>query len=104
AVIEALALAGALEPGISADARQAALTRTAEWLDRSDREAKWSAGITPDGSIGVNRVWRGVTDHHVVEQSFVASAEARKLARLAAENAEVYVSVARLVKGGAADA
>ena len=46
-------------------------------------------------------MWRGVTDHHKIEASFLVSAEARKLARLAAEQAEVYHGVARLVRAGA---
>ena len=98
AIIEALALAGALDP--DAD-RTAALVRTAQWLDRGDQEARWSAAISAEGGYHLQRVWRGVTDHHVIEPGFLVSAEARKLARLTAEHAEVYGAVARLVKGGA---
>jgi DNA gyrase subunit B len=42
-----------------------------------------------------------VTDHHSIEASFLVSAEARKLARLAGEQADVYRGAARLVKGSA---
>ncbi|MGN6357525.1 MAG: DNA topoisomerase (ATP-hydrolyzing) subunit B [Novosphingobium sp.] len=102
AIVEALALAGVFEPELAGAGRDAALARAAEWLGRGDGEAQWSAGLGEDGAIWVQRLWRGVTDHHIVEGSFLVSAEARKLAKLAAEQAEVYRGVARLVKGSAA--
>ncbi|AOR78641.1 DNA topoisomerase (ATP-hydrolyzing) subunit B [Novosphingobium resinovorum] len=103
-IIEALGLAGVFEPDLSIEARSAALTRTAAWLDRGDTEARWSARLSEDGTVEVERLWRGVTDHHKIEGSFLSSAEARKLARLAAENAEVYAGTARLVRASAAEA
>ena len=102
AIIEALALAGALNQDITRQERETALTRAAQWLDSSDREARWTASLGEDGSVRVDRIWRGVTDNHHIEASFLTSAEARKLARLAAEQAAVYSSPARLVKGAAA--
>ncbi|MBB3859718.1 DNA gyrase subunit B [Novosphingobium hassiacum] len=99
AIIEALALAGALEPDISADVRAEALSRTTRWLDRGDTEARWLVEMAEEGGYHIRRVWRGVTDHHVIEAGFLVSAEARKLAKLAAEHAEVYSGVARLVRG-----
>ena len=104
AIIEALALAGALDPANETEAdRTAALANSVKWLDRGDQEARWSAAISAEGGYHLQRVWRGVTDHHVIEPGFLVSAEARKLARLTAEHAEVYGAVARLVKGGAAE-
>jgi len=103
AIVEALALAGALDPDLSREAREAALSRTAEWLDRGDREARWRAALAEDGHVEINRLWRGVTDNHKIEASFLVSAEARKLAKLAAEQAEVYAGAARLVRGGSAE-
>jgi len=100
-LIEALALAGALEPDLSTEAREGALQRTAQWLNRGDTEARWTARLSPDGTVEIERLWRGVTDHHKIESSFLSSAEARKLARLAAENAETYAGVARLVRATA---
>jgi len=100
-LIEALALAGALEPDLSTEAREGALQRTAQWLNRGDTEARWTARLSPDGTVEIERLWRGVTDHHKIEGSFLSSAEARKLARLAAENAETYAGVARLVRATA---
>ncbi len=102
AIIEALALAGVLDPGLDRAGREAALARAATWLDVGERDARWTASMTEDGSVTVQRLWRGVTDHHVIEAAFLTSAEARKLARLAGEQAEVYASTARLAKVGAA--
>ena len=102
AVIEALALDGALEPEITREARTAALVRTADRLGRGDREARWSAALRDDGSVLIERVWRGVTDAYPIDAAFLLGAEARKLARLAAEQAEIYAGVARMVRATAA--
>ncbi|HMO68336.1 MAG TPA: toprim domain-containing protein, partial [Novosphingobium sp.] len=102
AIVETLALSGALEPGLDSASRSAALAATAEWLGREDDEARWSAEPGEDGSVIVRRLWRGVTDHHVIDAAFLTSAEARKLARLAAEQADVYAGTARLVRASAA--
>lgn len=103
AIVETLALAGVFDPDLSREAREAALARAAQRLDMNDPDARWSAALGEDGTISVERLWRGVTDHHAIEASFVTSAEARKLARLAAEHAEVYAAPARLVKGSNAE-
>ncbi len=103
AIVEALALSGALDPDLARKPREDALVLAAAWLNRGDPEARWSAALGEDGAIRIERLWRGVTDHHVFETSFIASAEARKLARLTGETAEAYAGVARLVKSGAAD-
>ncbi len=101
-IIEALALAGALTPGLQGAAMDAALERAAAWLQRGDPEGKWTAAMGEEGSVKVERLWRGVTDHHVIDASFLTSAEARKLAPLAGQQAEVYSAAARLVKSGVA--
>ena len=103
AVIEALALAGVLVPDLNTAGRAAAVTRAAEWLGRADREAAWKASVLDDGTVSVERVWRGVSDIYLIEAGFLVSAEARKLARLAAEQAEVYEGIARLVRASAAE-
>ena len=102
AVMEALALAGVFVPDLSRQDRSAALARSADWLDRGDEEARWTAGLGEDDDIIVERRWRGVTDHHAIEAAFLVSAEARRLAKLAAENAEVYAIPTRLAKGSGA--
>ena len=102
AIVEALAMAGVLDPELERAGREAALARAATWLDVGDREARWTAVMTEDGDVTVQRLWRGVTDYHVIEAAFLTSAEARKLARLAGEQADVYAATARLVKTNAA--
>jgi DNA gyrase subunit B len=96
-VIEALALSGALAPGIDAATREAALQRAAQWLQRGDEEARWSAQINDEG-YGISRVWRGVTDYHLIENKFLESAEARKISKLAEELAEPFEQGASLVR------
>ena len=102
-VIESLALAGVFAPDLDRAARQTALERAAVWLGSGDREARWSGSLLDDGSLRVERIWRGVTDVYPIEASFLVSAEARKLARLAAENAEIYSAPSRLVRISAAE-
>src|SRR5688572_28691226 len=106
AIIEALALAGAFDPRLDDSGRAAALARAADWLNFGDEQANWSAEIGSDGDYVLRRLWRGVTDHHVVDHKFLVSAEARKLHGLAAEQAAAYAKPARLValKGAAAPA
>ncbi|KQN90527.1 DNA gyrase subunit B [Sphingomonas sp. Leaf231] len=105
-IIEALALGGALDPDATHEARDTAVREVVRRLDQGDSEAAWSARLTEDGSIHFERLWRGVTDHHIVEAAFVASAEARKLHTLASEQAETFAHAAKLVpvKGAAVDA
>ncbi len=102
AIVEALAMAGVLDPELSRSQREAALDKTKIWLDAGDLEARWSAELTAEGAVMVKRLWRGVTDAYPIEAAFLTSAEARKLARLAAENVEVYASPVRLVRAGSA--
>ncbi|MCB2087284.1 MAG: DNA gyrase subunit B, partial [Sphingomonadaceae bacterium] len=104
ALIEQMALAGALDPDLSPEQRETALKLAAERMQMSDSEAKWSAHLASDGSAAFERLWRGVTDAWLIEPSFIASAEARKLHSLASEQAEVYARPAMLVRAGAADA
>jgi len=101
AVIEAMALAGSLEHGLTPEERKAALDKAAAWLGRADREAKWEAVLTEAGHVEFLRHWRGVTDYHKIEAAFLISAEARKLARLAGEQAEVYATPAKFSRSTA---
>jgi len=97
AIVEGLALMGALDPALRDDERANALNLAAEWLGRADLEAKWSATIGADGDYVLRRLWRGVTDHNVIDAAFLMSQEARRLHTLVAEQAESYAQVARLV-------
>ena len=103
-IIEALAMGGALDPALDAEARRAIVVQVVRGLDAGDPEARWSARLAEDNGFHVERAWRGVTDHHIIEGAFLGSAEARKLHALAVEQGEAYVHTARLVstKGAAA--
>jgi DNA gyrase subunit B len=103
ALIEAMALAGVLNPDLDRAGREASLTNAARRLQLGDAEAKWSASLKDDGAVRFNRTWRGVTDVHDIEAAFLISAEARKMHKLASEQAEVYENPSRLVKTSAVD-
>jgi DNA gyrase subunit B len=98
AIIEALALNGALAPDLEGAAREAAVAKAAAWLDGHDNETRWTGRVAEEGGYHFERRWRGVSDHHIIERSFLISAEARKLHKLAMEEAESYSASARLVK------
>ena len=100
ALVEALALAGALNP---AQNDPAATARDLEnWLnalaiDPGTGAAKgWTAEPGAEGGFVIRRLDRGVTDAYVIDRAFVASAEARKLHRLAAEQAKAWTTPAKL--------
>ena len=98
AIIEQMALSGALDPALDNSTRLQALQFAAERLGMADTEAKWSASIGDDGVVRIERLWRGVTDVHEIEARFLTSTEARKLHGLASSHAETYARPARLVK------
>jgi len=108
-LIEALALNGALDPEIDSAGRTAAGVRAAEWLNAAERaltggaEAKWTI-VAVDGGYTLEKRWRGVSDHHAIDAAFLASQEARRLHKLASEQAETYAHPGRLVKGSSAAA
>jgi len=103
ALIEALAINGALKPTLDQDGRAKAVATAAEWLGRGDLEASWSGELSAEGGYLLRRLWRGVTDVMIVEPSFLVSAEARKLDALAKEQASAYArpSTLRTLKKGA---
>ncbi|HET9354979.1 MAG TPA: DNA topoisomerase (ATP-hydrolyzing) subunit B [Sphingomicrobium sp.] len=90
ALVEALALLGALDPELKPAKRGEAIGFVAEWLGRGDLEAVWTGELAQEGGYVLKRKWRGVTDATIVEPGFLISAEARKLHALAAEQAEAY--------------
>jgi DNA gyrase subunit B len=103
-IIEALAMGGALDPSASRNDRIARGSEVAQRLDRGDEEARWTISLSEEGGYHFERLWRGVTDHHIVEASFLASAEARKLHGLATEQADSFTAAAKLVRQNAATA
>ncbi|SDC27149.1 DNA gyrase subunit B [Sphingomonas sp. YR710] len=96
-IIEALSLTGALDPEADDEGHRASVARVAEWLGRTDPEAIWSGDLSEEGGYHLKRLWRGVTDHHIIDPAFIRSAEARKLHSLASEQAESFARTARLV-------
>ncbi len=96
-IIEALALGRALDPEATREQRGERLAAVTQRLDLTDVDARWTARVTDDGGFHFERWWRGVTDHHIIEAAFLTSAEGRKLHALAAEQADSYAQIAKLV-------
>ncbi|GMN13453.1 DNA topoisomerase (ATP-hydrolyzing) subunit B [Altererythrobacter sp. MTPC7] len=100
-IIEEMALAGVLDPEGTASA--AAMEKAARRLNMGDLEAEWTASVTDDGGVRFERLWRGVTDVHLIEAKFLDSAEARKLHAVAQEQADNYDTAARLVRSSSGE-
>jgi DNA gyrase subunit B len=100
-IIEAMALTGALNPDFGPADRGDAVTKAAAWMQAQDQASKWSGRVSEEGGYHFERQWRGVTDHHMIEASFLLSAEARKLHKLASEETASYAKPAKLVKASA---
>ncbi len=102
-IVEGMALTGALNPSHGRPERQAAVEAAAKWMDAVDEEGRWSGSVSEEGGYLFERLWRGVTDHHIIEAKFLESAEARKLHSLASEQSATYAIGSRLVKSTAGD-
>jgi len=104
ALLEALAINGALKPNLNTHGHEQAIAKAAEWLGAIDEEAAWSGEVAEEGGYVLKHLWRGVTDAYIIESAFLASAEARKISALIAEQAETYAkpSLLRAIKKGAA--
>lgn len=102
AIIEGLALVGALDPLLTTEQRASSAAFAATWLTNADPEARWKGSMSAEGGYHLQRLWRGVTDHHIIEASFIASQEARRLHTLIAEVAESYATGSRLIPMGKA--
>jgi DNA gyrase subunit B len=96
AMLEALAINGALDPKLDHSKREQVVAWVAEWLGRGDPEGQWSGELAADGGYMLKRLWRGVTDVTIIDTSFIASVEARKLHALAEEQATTYATPAQL--------
>ena len=60
ALLEALALAGALDPNLAPDARRSAIEKVAGWQQQGDPEAVWTGEMAAEGGYLLRRLWRGV--------------------------------------------
>jgi len=103
-LVEALAFAGALDPDLDTAGRHSAAANSATWLNAAERaltggaEAVWTVEAVEGGGYTLERRWRGVSDLHAVDAAFLQSQEARRLHKLASEQAETYARPGRLVK------
>jgi DNA gyrase subunit B len=91
-LVEALALAGALDPGATDPVATA--VRLAGWLNQGTNS--WTAAPAAEGGFIVRHLDRGITDATIIDRAFLASAEARKLHMLAAEQAAAWEQPALL--------
>jgi DNA gyrase subunit B len=98
AIVEQMALSGALDPKLDGATRAQALDLTAQRMQMGDPDAKWDAQLLDNGDVQFARVWRGVTDVHDIDARFLTSTEALKLHGLIGAQAEAYVQAVRLVK------
>jgi len=91
-LVEALALAGALNPeGLDPAATAATL---AGWLN--SESSGWTVEAAIEGGYVVSHLDRGVTDRHIIDTAFLRSTEARKLHTLASEQAAAWLTPAKM--------
>src|SRR3546814_17838123 len=88
AIIEALAINGALDPELSHDAQAERLATTVRWMDAQDDEGRWSGRIAEECGFHLVRLLLGCTDHHMIDTGLIASAETRTLDAIAAAAAD----------------
>jgi DNA gyrase subunit B len=103
AVIEQVAIAGAISPKILADPKsaQAAANYVAKRLDAvaDETERGWE-GASDENGFKFSRTVRGVREEFFVDQAFLASADARKLDEMAPRLQEIYAKSAKLTRKG----
>jgi len=103
AVIEQVAIAGAISPKILADPKsaQAAANYVAKRLDAvaDETERGWE-GASDENGFKFSRTVRGVREEFLVDQAFLASADARKLDEMAPRLQEIYAKSAKLTRKG----
>ncbi|HXJ03409.1 MAG TPA: DNA gyrase subunit B, partial [Micropepsaceae bacterium] len=101
-VLEQAAIAAALNPEVLSDAVKAeeAARYIAVRLDSmsDEMERGWKGEPTPDGGLKFRREVRGVTETIAIDGALIASADARKLDRMAAELQATYLKASRLTR------
>ncbi len=94
-VLEQAAIAGALNPDILSDATKA--TEAASYIARrldtlsDETERGWHGEPTSDGGLKFWREVRGVRETVAIDGAVIASADARKLDRMAADLQAIYL-------------
>jgi DNA gyrase subunit B len=101
-LLEQAAIAGAMNPEVLSDAVKAeeAARYIAVRLDSMSDETEhgWKGEPTPDGGLKFRREVRGVTEAIAIDGALIASADARKLDRMAAELQATYLKASRLTR------
>jgi DNA gyrase subunit B len=93
-LIEELALAGGLDPAVTADitltgVRCEAVAKRLNAM-KDDLYGGWAVEPALEGGYHFQRTVRGVTDHYIIDRAFLGTAEARKLHSTALENMDAY--------------
>jgi DNA gyrase subunit B len=101
-VLEQAAIAGALNPDALADAALAAASAAdiARRLDQlsDETERGWQGEPTPDGGLKFWRDVRGVREAVAIDGPLIASADARKLDRMAEDLRATYLHAGRITR------
>ncbi len=95
-IVEQAAIAGALNPELSADAARAEETvaEVARRLDMiaEETERGWSGTVLQDGGLRFERMVRGVKEVSTLDRGLLGSADARHIDQLAARTRDIYVT------------
>ncbi len=95
-IVEQAAIAGALNPELSADAARAKETvaEVARRLDMiaEETERGWSGTVLDDGGLRFERMVRGVKEVSTLDMGLIGSADARHIDQLAARTRDIYVT------------
>ncbi len=95
-VIEQMAIAGVLRPGVTAEEAVTVAHRLD--LMAPETERGWQGDITADGGVRFTRILRGVAQTHSIDGFALRAAEARRLAAMSAVLAETYAEPATLAR------
>ncbi len=95
-IVEQAAIAGALNPELSADAARAQETvaEVARRLDMiaEETERGWSGMVLEDGGLRFERMVRGVKEISTLDMGLIGSVDARHIDQLAARTRDIYVT------------
>ncbi|WP_174020962.1 DNA topoisomerase (ATP-hydrolyzing) subunit B [Agrobacterium fabrum] len=95
-IVEQAAIAGALNPELSADAARAQETvaEVARRLDMiaEETERGWSGTVLQDGGLRFERMVRGVKEVSTLDMGLLGSADARHIDQLVARTRDIYAT------------
>ncbi|WCJ62360.1 DNA topoisomerase (ATP-hydrolyzing) subunit B [Agrobacterium tumefaciens] len=95
-IVEQAAIAGALNPELSADAARAQETvaEVARRLDMiaEETERGWSGTVLEDGGLRFERMVRGVKEVSTLDMGLLGSADARHIDQLVARTRDIYAT------------